>query len=131
MQINRVTQILLLSLGLGMSGSMSWANSVTTAPASPTNIEPSRSGLLDQIPRLIDATPTVLPEQSNVAIVPSTLETENYSWADQKQKGIREWADRTAHKIDNWFGESDPDQLPGHLGGEPSRGAVELGVRLC
>lgn len=110
MQINRATQILLLSLGLGMSGSMSWANSVTTAPASPTNIEPSRSGLLDQIPRLIDATPTVLPEQSNVAIVPSTLETENYSWADQKQKGIREWADRTAHKIDNWFGESDPDQ---------------------
>ena len=110
MQINRITQILLLSLGLGMSGSMSWANSVTAASASSTNTEPSRSGLLDQIPRLIDATPTVLPEQSSVAIVPSTLETENYSWADQKQKGIREWADRTAHKIDNWFGETDPDQ---------------------
>src|SRR5690606_7689917 len=101
MQINRITQILLLSLGLGMSSSMSWANSVTAAPASPTNTEPSRSGLLDQLPRLIDATPTLWPELSNVAIVPYTLETENYSWADQKQKGIRELADRTAHKHEN------------------------------
>lgn len=114
MQINRITQIFLLSLGVGISSSMSWANSVKDASSdqekSSANVEPVRSGLLDQIPRLIDATPTILPEQSNTAIVPPTLETENHSWADQKQKGIREWADRTAYKIDNWFGETDPDQ---------------------
>ena len=89
---------------------MSWANSVTDAPDNPADTEPNHSGLLDQIPRLIDATPTILPEQSDEAIVPSMIETENNSWADKRQKGIREWADRTAHKIDNWFGKTDPDQ---------------------
>ncbi|WP_455602799.1 hypothetical protein [Acinetobacter pecorum] len=110
MQINRITPILLLSLGIGMSSSMSWANSVTDAPDNPADMESNHSGLLDQIPRLIDATPTILPEQSDEAIVPSMTETENNSWADKRQKGIREWADRTAHKIDNWFGKTDPDQ---------------------
>ncbi len=68
------------------------------------------SNILDQIPRLIDATPTILPEQSDHTIVPPTQETEDRSWADQKQKNIREWTDRTAYKIDNWFGKADPEQ---------------------
>lgn len=67
-------------------------------------------GLLYQVPRLIDSTPTFLPEQSNQSTVPSTIETENTTWTDRQQKGIREWADRTAHKIDNWFGDTDPNQ---------------------
>ena len=77
MQINRITQIFLLSLGMGISSSMSWANSVKDASSdqekNSESVEPARSGLLDQIPRLIDATPTILPEQSNTAIVPPTL----------------------------------------------------------
>ena len=38
------------------------------------------------IPRWIDATPTVLPEQSNEPIVPPTAETEHLTWFDQRQK---------------------------------------------
>lgn len=64
--------------------------------------------VLEYIPKLLDATPTVLPEQSDEPIVPSTQETENATWVDQKQKGIRNWADRTADRMNNWFGETDP-----------------------
>ena len=64
--------------------------------------------LLDQIPRWVDATPTIFPEQSNQPIVPPTEQTEDQTWVDRKQKNIRNWADRTSEKIDNWFGEVDP-----------------------
>ena len=67
--------------------------------------------LLDQIPRWIDATPTIFPEQSNEPIVPPTEQTEDQTWFDRKQKKIRNWADRTSGKIDNWFGEVDPQNL--------------------
>jgi hypothetical protein len=82
-------------------------------PVSPPVAESKDTDLLDQIPRLIDATPTIFPEQSAQAIVPATQETENSSWADQQQKSLRQWTDRTAHKIDNWFGQTDPQQ-PAH-----------------
>src|SRR5690606_40165380 len=49
-------------------------------------------------------------EQSNTAVVPPTLETENHSWADQKQKGIRELSDRRTHKIDHMCDEPDQEQ---------------------
>ena len=68
------------------------------------------SGLLHHIPKVIDATPTILPEESDLPLVPTITETENLTWADQKQKSVRHWTDRTATKIDNWFGESDPDK---------------------
>ena len=42
--------------------------------------------LLDQIPRWIDATPTIFPEQSNEPIVPPTVQTEDQTWFDRKQK---------------------------------------------
>lgn len=61
------------------------------------------------IPRWVDATPTILPEQSNDPIVPSTADTEHLTWFDQRQKKIRLWADKTAHKLDNWFGEPSPE----------------------
>lgn len=66
--------------------------------------------LLDQIPRWVDATPTIFPEQSNQPIVPPTEQTEDQTWVDRKQKNIRHWADRTSEKIDNWFGEVDPQK---------------------
>ncbi|WP_336040207.1 hypothetical protein [Acinetobacter calcoaceticus] len=66
--------------------------------------------LLDQIPRWVDATPTIFPEQSNQPIVPPTEQTEDQTWVDRKQKNIRHWADRTSKKIDNWFGEVDPQK---------------------
>lgn len=61
------------------------------------------------IPRWVDATPTILPEQSNDPIVPSTADTEHLTWFDQRQKKIRLWADKTAHKLDNWFDEPSPE----------------------
>lgn len=69
---------------------------------------------LDYVPRMVDATPTLFPEQSDLSIVPKTQETEQMTWTDRKQKSVRDWADRTAVKIDHWFGESDPDEQSAH-----------------
>lgn len=84
----------------------------------PTGSEESRAlihekaqqswSLLDYIPKAIDATPTIFPEQSDQRLFLDTSQTENLTWADRKQKSIREWTDRTAQKIDNWFGDTDP-----------------------
>ena len=65
--------------------------------------------VLDYIPKLLDATPNILPAQSDEPIVTHTELTENSTWIDQKQKGIRNWADRTANRMNNWFGETDPN----------------------
>ena len=65
-------------------------------------------GLLNYIPKIVDSTPTIFPEQSNQVIVPPTDATEDQTWADKKQKKISNWADRTANKMDNWFGKTDP-----------------------
>ena len=67
-------------------------------------------GWINYIPRVIDGTPTIFPEQSNQKRLPTTLQTEDQSWADRKQKSIRHWTDRTAQRIDGWFGETDPNQ---------------------
>lgn len=82
-----------------------------TAEADEQEAEPSKSfSFLDYIPLFIDSTPTFLPEQSSESIVPSTHETEENTWVDRKQKGIRHWTNRTANKIDNWFGEPDENE---------------------
>ena len=59
---------------------------------------------------MVDATPTLFPEESNQSIVLPTQDTEDMTWADRQQKSIRNWADRTAHKMDDWFGETNPEQ---------------------
>lgn len=93
-------------------------------PVLPDQTEPSytdhpRPGLpieqrgpewLDYIPRWIDKTPTLLPEQSDQPIVPPTAITEDSSWTDRKQRQIRNWADHTSVKIDRWFGDTDPNK---------------------
>ncbi len=70
----------------------------------------SNQSWLDYIPSWIDSTPTILPPESNTPIVPTTTETEDKTWADQKQRGVRNWVDRTANKIDSWFGQPDPNK---------------------
>lgn len=67
--------------------------------------------LLDHIPRFIDRTPTLLPSQSSQPMVPNTAETEDNTWVDRNQKGIRNWADQTAQKIDHWFGEPSEEDV--------------------
>ena len=64
----------------------------------------------DTIPQIVDATPTLFPEESNQSIVLPTELTEDKTWADHQQKSIRNWTDRTAHKMDTWFGETNPEQ---------------------
>ncbi|MGR2825856.1 hypothetical protein FY048_10065 [Acinetobacter sp. 1124_18A] len=107
----------LITLGFG---SVCIAHAETTSSSQKQQAEGLSSGvqtevttdenLLDQIPRWVDATPTIFPEQSNQPIVPPTEQTEDQTWVDRKQKNIRNWADRTSEKIDNWFGEVDPQK---------------------
>ncbi len=110
------TQPFVLMVALGMGQTSSWANTTDiqeTAPTSaPYTIEqaPDQEGsLFYTIPRWIDSTPTVLPEQSDEQIVPSTVVTENQTWIDRKQKQIRNWADDTSQDIDGWFGDRNTD----------------------
>lgn len=87
-----------------------------TEPQNPPQPQPAQTeaatseNFLDYIPKWVDATPTVFPEQSNQPIVPPTEETEDRTWIDRKQRTIREWTDRTSVKIDDWFGEIDPEK---------------------
>jgi hypothetical protein len=67
-------------------------------------------GLFYTIPSWIDASPTFFPPQSDESIVPPVEATENNSWIDRQQKNIRTWADTSAAKIDNWFGDTDPNE---------------------
>ena len=97
------------------SASMVYAAS-NTEPQNPPQPQPAQTeaatseNFLDYIPKWVDATPTVFPEQSNQPIVPPTAETEDRTWIDRKQRHIHQWADRTSVKIDEWFGEIDPEK---------------------
>lgn len=75
----------------------------------PTSDENSL-GWINYVPRMVDATPTLFPEQSNKKIYAPTQVTEDLSWIDRRQKSIRQWADRTAQRIDGWFGEGYEDE---------------------
>lgn len=106
-------QKIFLSAALGITCCTVLANETpTAAPAADAGnidtVNNSEQGLLYLIPRMIDAVPTFLPEQSDSSYVPTTAETEDSTWSDRQQKSIRNWADRTANKIDNWFGDPDP-----------------------
>ena len=116
---------LLFSASLSLMYQVTWANETDAvinetegehSPDGPANVQsspyimPKTYDLLDQIPRWIDATPTFLPEQSDHPIVPTTEQTENNSWTDKQQKKVRQWADHTAVKMDNWFGKSEPEK---------------------
>ncbi|ENU85236.1 hypothetical protein [Acinetobacter sp. CIP 102129] len=79
-------------------------------PQPPQTEAATSENFLDYIPKWVDATPIVFPEQSNQPIVPPTAETEDRTWIDRKQRTIREWTDRTSVKIDDWFGEIDPEK---------------------
>ena len=85
-------------------------SSYTDHPRPGLPIEQRGPEWLDYIPRWIDKTPTLLPEQSDQPIVPPTAITEDSSWTDRKQRQIRNWADHTSVKIDRWFGDTDPNK---------------------
>ncbi|ENU31808.1 hypothetical protein F991_00293 [Acinetobacter sp. CIP-A165] len=94
---------------------MTNAAEATIPPQQPSNNTQTSNGkntesVLNYIPKWVDATPTILPEQSSQPVVPPVSETEERTWVDRKQRDIREWADRTSVKIDDWFGEVDPEK---------------------
>ena len=110
------TQPLALMVALGMVHTSSWANTSDPQEATPASppytVEQAptpEDSLFYTIPRWIDSAPTVLPEQSDEQIVPSTVVTENQTWIDRKQKQIRNWADDTSQDIDGWFGDRNTD----------------------
>ena len=82
----------------------------TTSSADSLTASDDSDSLLYQIPSLIDALPTVLPEQSDQPIVPPAENTAENTWIDRKQLQVKNWADHTSHKMDNWFGETDPEK---------------------
>ena len=106
--------MLMVALGIGQTSG--WANTTETSELSSTappylieQAPEQEDGVLYTIPRWIDATPTMLPEQSDEQVVPSTTLTENQTWLDRKQKQIRNWADDTSQSIDGWFGDKETD----------------------
>ena len=104
--------LLVLSLGLPITASAA-TNTDIAEPEQQNVLKPKTStqeNVLDYIPKWVDASPTVLPEQSNQPIVPPTSETEDKTWVDRKQRDIRHWADQTSVKIDDWFGDVDPEK---------------------
>lgn len=102
---------LLCVLISGLMSTVSWSNSAETGvDQQKLNTTETDFNLLSQIPSLIDAMPTVLPQQSDAVIVPPIQATEKQSWLDRKQHiEIRNWTDRSSHKIDQWFGQPDPN----------------------
>jgi hypothetical protein len=64
---------------------------------------------LDKIPQTIDMLPSILPDQSNIPIVPSTENTKEQTWWDQKQYTLQNKLQDYAQYLDGWFGESDPN----------------------
>ena len=83
-----------------------------TEPSKPEQSEQSEQSefILNAIPAAIDALPTVLPKESDTPIVPSQQETKDHSWTDTKHNHFREILQRRAHKIDDWFGDTDPEK---------------------
>lgn len=100
-------------LGFSLSLAYSCAQAELLLEYPPDNspiINANYPDLLDQIPRMIDATPDLLPAQSDKAIVPPSHETEKNSWLDIQQKKLTDWTDKTAVKMDDWFGQPNPDE---------------------
>ncbi|RYY78204.1 MAG: hypothetical protein EOO69_11740 [Moraxellaceae bacterium] len=66
--------------------------------------------ILSAIPEAIDAMPTVLPAESQDTIVASQQETKDKTWADQRHERFKQYLQHQAHRMDNWFGEPDPEK---------------------
>lgn len=66
--------------------------------------------MLSVIPETIDALPTILPAESQDKIVASQEETKDKTWADKRHEHFRQSLQRQAHRMDDWFGEPDPDK---------------------
>ena len=112
-KINLSKPLLFIFLS-GLAYNSTWATSaesVTEQKNWPLPATDENFNLLYQLPSWIDAVPTFLPQQSDELMVRSILETADRTWVDRKQFQIRSWADDTSNKIDNWFGETDPEKL--------------------
>ena len=111
-KINLSKPLLFIFLS-GLAYNSTWATSaesVTEQKNWPLPATDEKFNLLYQLPSWIDAVPTFLPQQSDELMVRPILETADRTWVDRKQFQIRSWADDTSNKIDNWFGETDPEK---------------------
>lgn len=111
-KINLSKPLLFIFLS-GLAYNSTWATiaeSVTEQKNWPLPATDENFNLLYQLPSWIDAVPTFLPQQSDELMVRPILETADRTWIDRKQFQIRSWADDKSNKIDNWFGETDPEK---------------------
>jgi hypothetical protein len=74
-----------LALPFGVITQATYATEETSVQGEQAHASDS-ANLLSYIPKWVDATPTILPEQSDQPIVPPTSETEDRTWIDRKQK---------------------------------------------
>ncbi len=72
-------------------------------------LENNDSSFLSVIPKMLDATPDILPPESNQALVPPVQQTQENSWLDHQQRNIRDWADQTSQNLEDWLGKPDPN----------------------
>ncbi len=79
-------------------------DTVQTETTSKTNT------FLDAIPATVDSMPTIFPPQSDHTIVPDIEESKDYTWFDQKHYQFRNKLQHYAHNIDDWFGDTNPDE---------------------
>lgn len=112
-----------LYLGINLLGTgASFASADSTNPASgekppsfsnasdTTNDAPKKEFMLSVVPQTIDALPTVLPQESNRKIVPEQADTKDMTKTDRRHERFRQYLQDKAHKMDDWFGEPDPEQ---------------------
>lgn len=78
--------------------------------AADTPVADKTGTILDTVPAIVDALPTVLPEQSDTAIVAPKVMTQDDTWVDRKQNRASQKLQHYATKIDSWFGTPNPNE---------------------
>lgn len=93
------------------AGSSVWANQASdTSDLEKDEATEQSEFMLSAIPQAIDALPTLLPQESNNPIVPTQEQTKESSWADTKHDRFRQYLQKKAYHIDDWFGEPDAEK---------------------
>lgn len=72
--------------------------------------EEKKTSIFSIIPQIIDASPTLLPEENDTRHLAHIEQTKEVTWLDRNQYRIQHWVDQRAYQIDDWFGQPDPNQ---------------------
>ncbi|MFB2588488.1 hypothetical protein [Acinetobacter sp. c1-l78] len=85
----------------------------TAQPIMPPTVQKTRTEyqtVLGIVPKIIDDMPTILPINSDQAVVPTLGQSKDRTWIDRKHYKIHDALQKYAHSIDDWFGETNEFQ---------------------